>query len=214
MLLRNLRGALVLFHVLAICIAALPGARGSASEEALNTPAAAAELRTWADRLSVSPQWLQEQVLRSASRADKLHAGLLEPFAPYLHVSGAQQPWALFVAPNRYPTRFQVQVARVPPVEPRHWQTVFEEGSGEFTFRQNVFEHERIRSYFELSSWPRFYWLGPALCRWAARELFAEDAALRAVRCRNYRSASPSPEQVLSGTQNPGEWLHVDQIWR
>ena len=152
-------------------------------------------------------------MIRLAAAEDRAHGVLLKPFAPYLEFAGVDQRWQLFIAPNRLPTRFQIQVHpfAAPPSE---WQTVFEEGSRIHTWRSRVLGHARVRSHFEVSSWPQFQALGVSLCRWSARELFLERADMERVRCRNYRQASASPEQARAGRENPGEWLDVADIQR
>jgi hypothetical protein len=97
---------------------------------------------------------------------------------------------------------------------PGEYETVFEELSDQFTWQRPFFTQERGRVYFELQTWPRFSYLGPRVCEWSARQLFAERPDVDRVRCRNYRAPSRSPEQVLRGEVVAGEWLHVAEIER
>lgn len=208
----NVRGVLVLAHIVAITIAAIPSPGGAANAEALDAPAAAAELRAWGARLGVTPEALKAWAIRAGAAEDRVHQAILKPFGPYLSFTGAEQPWRLFIAPNRWPTRFRIEVWSWK--EPAAWQTVFEEGSREYRWRGAALSNERPRSYLELLSWPNFSWLGPTVCRWAAKALFEERKDVVRVRCRNYRAPSPSPEQAARGEQDPGEWLVVDDIAR
>jgi hypothetical protein len=208
----NTRGVLVLAHIVAITIAAIPSPGGAANQAALDAPAAAAELRMWGARLGVAPEALKAWAIKAGAAEDEVHHAISVPFRPYLRFTGAEQPWRLFIAPNRWPTRFQIEVWS--SKAPAKWQTVFEEGSKEYSWRGSTLAHERPRSYLELLSWPNFAWLGPAVCRWAAKGLFEERKDVVAVRCRNYRAPSPSPEQAARGEQDPGEWLVVDTVAR
>lgn len=204
---------LVLLHVVMICLAALPTARGTISQEVMAQAPVQAELRLWSARLGVSPQSLEKFALALAQRWDAIYATLNRPGDRYFAVTGTHQAWALFVAPNRWPTRFQVQAHRQADA-PGDFQTIFEEGSNEFTWRRELFDLERGRVYFELQTWPHLSWLGPRVCRWAARELFEERSDIDRVRCRNYRAPSRSPDQVARREPALGEWLHVDEVWR
>jgi hypothetical protein len=68
--------------------------------------------------------------------------------------------------------------------------------------------------YFELQQWPRFSFLGPSVCAWAARKLFEERTDIDSVHCRAYRAPSRSPEQVARREVVSGEWLDVHNVWR
>ncbi|HEY6558986.1 MAG TPA: hypothetical protein VI072_17000 [Polyangiaceae bacterium] len=209
----DVRGVLVLLHVVALCLAALPTARGTVSKEAMAQPSVQTELHLWGELLGVSPRALEEFALELAKRWDAIYAAVNRPADRYFAVTGTYQAWAVFIAPNRWPTRFQIQVhpTKSPPDE---FHTVFEEQSEQFTWRRELFMQERGRVYFELQTWPRLAWLGPRVCQWAARELFRERPTIDRVRCRNYRAPSRSPEQVARREAVAGEWLHVDQVWR
>ena len=167
----------------------------------------------WSARLGVPAESLQRFAIDLAERWDAIYAAINRPADRYFRVTGTYQAWAVFIAPNRWPTRFHVEVhAKTSP--PGDFQPVFVEGSEQFSWRREAFAQERGRVYFELQTWPRFAWLGPSVCRYAARELFAERPDIDRVRCRNYRAPSRSREQVLRREQVAGEWLHVDEVWR
>ena len=208
-----MRGALVLCHGVVLALAALPTARGTVSREALAQPPVQTELRLWGERLGASPRELEEFVLKLAETWDGVYAVINRPADRYFAWTGTYQAWAVFVAPNRWPTRFQIQVhpSRALPGE---FQTVFEEGTERYAWQGTFFSQERGRVYFELQTWPRFAWLGPSVCRWAARKLFAERPDIDGVRCRSYRAPSRSPEQVARRETPPGEWLYIDEVWR
>ena len=207
------RAALILFHVTAICVCAFPAPDGRASPEALAEPAAQAELQAWSERLGMPPETIQSLALKFGEHWDAVHGMLGTPFLPYLLWTGSYQSWAVFIAPNRMPTRFQFQVH--PTTSPAGaFQTVFEEGSKIFTWQARTLAAERTRAFFELQSWPRFAWLGTPVCQWAARNLFAERPDIDLVRCRAYRAPSPSPEQALRKERPTGEWLHIDEVFR
>lgn len=211
--LANLRSALVLLHVTIVCIAAVPTSRGSASREQLATPAARTELRLWGGRLGVSPESLANFALQLADSWDRAYAHVFRPIAPYLAITGTYQPWAVFIAPNRWPSRFQISVHRshTPLTE---LQIVFEEGSAEYAWHGRALSQERGRVYFELEQWPRFSFLGPSVCKWAARHLFEERKDIDSVHCRTYRAPARSPEQVARRETVTGEWLDVYHVWR
>jgi hypothetical protein len=207
------RGVLVLCHVAVLCLAALPTARGTVSKAAMAQPSVQTELLLWSERLGVPPQALESFALALAERWDAIYATLNRPADRYFAVTGTYQAWAVFIAPNRWPTRFQIQV-HPSNSSPDEFRTVFEEQSEQFTWRRELFTQERARVYFEMQTWPRLAWLGPSMCQWAARQLFRERADIDRVRCRNYRAPSRSPEQVARRESVPFEWLHVEQVWR
>ncbi len=167
----------------------------------------------WSARLGVPAESLKRFAIDLAERWDAIYAAVNRPADRYFRVTGTYQAWAVFIAPNRWPTRFQIEVH--PKTSwPGDFQPVFEEGSEKFSWRSEAFGQERGRVYFELQTWPRFAWLGPSVCRYAARELFAERSDIDKVRCRNYRAPSRSREQVLRREHVAGEWLHVEEVWR
>jgi hypothetical protein len=211
--LMNLRAALVLFHITAISVCAFPAPDGRGTAAALAEPAAQVELEAWSKRLGASPEAIATFALNVAERWDAVHAALVAPFLPYLLWTGTYQSWAVFIAPNRTPTRVYFEVhARTSA--PGVFQTVFEEGSKVFTWQAKELSAERTRALFELGSWPRFSWLGQPVCSWAARKLFVERSDIDRVRCRAYRAPSPSPEQVLRNERIPGEWLFIAELLR
>jgi len=132
----------------------------------------------------------------------------MAPFRPWLRYTGTEQAWQMFVAPHRHPTRMQLQVHK-PGTEEEGWETVFEERSETYTWRAERFSSERLRASIFRWGWPNYQTAWKQACKVFADELFVERADIDQVRCRMFRRSSPSPEQVRSGSPDPGKWTYV-----
>lgn len=206
------RAALVGFHVIAIVLAAIPAPAGGMNRRNWKDPTVQAEFEAWGRRLGVDPDDLEEGLYRFAKGYMKARAAWLAPVDPYLEVTGTNQPWRMFVAPHRHPSRYRVEGSAHARGE--EWELLFEERNDEARWQAELFESERVRSILFRYSWPEYSSESRDLCRWVARLAFAEREDLARVRCRYWKAKSPSPRDVREGVVHDGTWTQTRVVPR
>lgn len=199
----QVRAVLVLGHVLAISIAAVPGPDGGMSRDQWRDPAVQAELITWSQRFHMTQERFTDLIYPLAETLFSLRIAARKPVGPYLEYTGVEQPWRLFVAPDRVPSRFQLQVLRRGH---RDEETLYEEGSREYAWHRRYFTHSRTRRALYWYGWPLTWGSRGEHCEWLARQVFDEMPDAERVRCRFFRGPSPSPEQARRGAPREGTW--------
>lgn len=216
-LLRQLRAAFVAFHIVAISLDAAPSPAAGMNRSAWREATVQRELRAWADRLHQDPEGFEERLWTLAKGFVEVRRVAMTPFRPYLELVGARQSWQMFVAPHRWPTRLQIQVARG-PVAPSSgeegWETLFEERSETHAWRAELFGRERVRASVFRWGWPNYAEPYRNGCQALAELAFADDPAIQAVRCRFSRVKSPSPDQVRAGDKLRRTWLYLRVVER
>lgn len=203
------RAALVVAHLVAIALAALPTPSGGMNRAAWSAPTVQAEFRTWSSLVGMEPKAFEERLWRAGTAWSSAHEAVTSPLQPYLRATGTLQPWRMFVGPERYPGRFEVSIRAGDA-----WRTLYEAKSDEHRWREEFFEHERLRNGLGRFAWPHMRWALRRLCTWTAREAFAEHADADVVRCRYRRSRSPGPKEVSSGVELEGRWDPVVEVPR
>ena len=203
----------MLFHLVTIFLVAFPAPVGGMDRGLWKDPTAQGEFASWAKFFHVSQSDFEEFLYQAAVKYMGGRDTLLGPLNHYVGWTGCDQPWRMFVGPARFPARLQVQVHRKDaPADT--WETLFEEQSAEHRWHAALFGQERLRSQIFRWAWPNFadeYHLG---CAYVAKLEFAEDPNAADVRCRFWRTQSPSPEQVRSHTEPPGVWADVYPVAR
>ncbi len=206
----HVRAALVTIHLVAIVIAAIPAPVGGMSRRAWSDPTVQDEFRAWGARLGVEPKKLEDFMWDLGTRWMGLRRKVMRWVWPYLEVTGTDQPWRMFVAPHRHPSRFQVQVRTADA----DFETLFEERSSEYRWRETFFEQERLRSILFRYSWNEYSGDARRTCEWLAREIFVERPDAVEVRCRYWKARSPSPREAREGAEMEGRWTQVKQVRR
>jgi hypothetical protein len=202
---RNLRALFVAFHLAAVSVAALPAPVGSGDRRAWKNPTVQVEIAAWARRLHLKPARLEERLFRLSGAWMKARERLLAPFQPYLDLTGCEQPWRMFVAAERFPTRLSIQ-AHTEDTGPSAWETVFEERSDKHAWRRDFFDHDRVRGALLYYGWPAHQADYERACTYFARAIFGEREHVDRVRCRLRRQRSPSPGEALAGTSAEITW--------
>ncbi len=210
---RHLRALFVVFHLAAVGAASIPAPVGGNDRRAWKSPTVQAEIHAWAARLGVAPARLESGAYRFAGAWLAARKKLMAPFKPYIDVTGCDQPWRMFVAAERFPTRFQIQVHRR-GARADAWETLFEERSDEHTWRRGFFEYDRVRGALLGYGWPAAKKEYERACHWLAREAFAERADVDRARCRMRRQRSPSPEEARAGVEAEVKWESVHTVDR
>lgn len=208
----HVRAALVSFHVIAIVLAAIPAPAGGMNRRNWKDPTVQAEFQAWGGRLGVDPKSLEDALYRFAKGYMSVRDLWLKPVDPYLELTGTDQPWRMFVAPHRHPSRFRVEVATA--TSGPEWELLFEERNPDASWRASFFEDERIRSILFRYSWPEYSSESRQLCRWIARRVFEERPDADRVQCRYRKARSPSPRDAREGVEHEGTWSQVRVVPR
>jgi hypothetical protein len=199
---RHARGVLVAGHIVAIGLAATPSPDIGMNRDAWREPTVQAEFRAWSARLGVAPERFESALWSAAQGYSRTRQRVIQPFARYLEVTGAAQPWTMFAGPNVFPATYEVAV-RAQNTPPDAWETLYRARSAEYRWRADFYDQERLRSMLSRYSWPIFAWGPPQACNWAAREIFRERPAAEAVRCRYRREQTPTPAEAAAHVEHP-----------
>ncbi len=200
---KHARAAFVTFHLVAIGLSALPNAGEGLNRKAWQDPTVRDEFARWAGYLHTDVDALQDKAYVVAKAAADARNAALVPFRPYLHWSGTNQSWKMFVAAHKYPTRMQIQSRR----EGGEWETVFEEGSDTATWNRAAFATERMRASIFVWGWSTYANRWKSACNAFGRRLFLEDDERVEVRCRMWKARSPTAEEAQQSVVPEGKWI-------
>lgn len=198
---------LVVLHLLAITLLALPSPGGGLNRRDWQNPTVQAEFDAWNTRLAAlgwtgTSDELQDEVFAFAKGYAELHSSLKEPFNPYYRCCGTYQSWRMFVAPHRYPSRLQIRVH-----EQGRWRAVYAARDPELDWLASTFDNDRMRSALFRYGWgnkyPHQY---KALCEWIAEQARRDfpDADKVQIRFASYQTLSP--EQARAGVDPEVTW--------
>ncbi len=192
-------------------LTAIPAPVGGTDRAAWKNPTAQMEFAAYARVLRMAPEDFEEQLYRLAIFWMNFRALYLRPVEPYLRITGTDQPWRMFVGPDRYPPRFQLQLRTAAT----DFVTLYEERSPEHVWHEEFFTQERVRSHTYRYAWPEYVWAAEQNCNWLARRVFDEKADATQVRCRFWKQKTPSAEQARAGAPlEPGSWIHETVVLR
>ena len=207
------RAAFVLFHLLMIFLVAFPAPVGGLDRALWKDPTAQQEFASWSKLFHVDQAAFEEFLYQAAVTYMQGRDAVIRPFVRYVGWTGCDQPWRMFVGPQRYPSRFQIQVHRKDqPAE--EWETLFEEHSPKHRWHADLFNEERLRSQIFRWTWPSFSGEYQVACAYLARLEFSEDPTAADLRCRFWHTQSPSPEQVRSHSEPGGSWSQTQLVTR
>ncbi len=195
----QIRAALIAVHVLAITLAALPAPVGGMNRKAWSEPTVQEEFASWTARLNgagldLTQAELEDQLWTVAVVVMDVRGTVLAPFRPYYQLCGTTQPWRMFVAPHRFPSRLQVRVreGRGP------WKVVYQVRSDEHDWNRAQLDTDRVRSAVFRYGWPTYGATYQHFARWLADRAFEDfpDASQVEIRFLDHRT--PSPAEVLA----------------
>lgn len=196
----HLRGVLVILHLVAITLLAMPNPGAGVDRRAWADPTVKAELATWRDRVAALgwdlPQEDFEDALHAVAKGAKDgRDALVAPFRPYYLYCGTWQSWRMFVAPHRFPSRLEIAVRP----QGGDWQVVYAARSEEADWSRSILDHDRMRSAVFRYAWPTYRGTYTEFTKWVARRAAVDFPDADQVRVRYLKGASPSPEQVRAG---------------
>jgi hypothetical protein len=202
----HVRAALILLHVCAVPVLALPAPAYIGSARMREAPMYRRELDAWSQRLrgvgvEVTGPQLERILVEQGRRYLGLRAAVVRPFAPYGRYLGVHQSWQMFSQPQTFPVRLYVEVRTAPaPFRP-----IYVQHSNGHGWRRSQFEHDRVRKL--LGRIGRRSTAGYSeLCLWIAREAATDFPDETHVRIRQYRVATLPPERLRAGATAPGKF--------
>ena len=203
---------LVLLHLVAITLAALPAPVGAMRRAEWAEPTVQDEIQMWTDRLQgwgvgITSEQLEERVWQFARKWLGARRTLLEPFDPYFKYCGTYQSWRMFVAPHRYPSRLVVDLK----VE-GEWVPLYRGRDPELDWHSEWFDHDRMRSVVFRFGWKSYRRTYNQFSHWLARQAETEFPEATHLRVRMHKVRTPSPEEVRQGTAPAGVYKSVRVI--
>ncbi len=199
---KHFRGILILIHLIAISIAALPAP--IRTERALwAEPTMQFELAQLSERLGrwgieVPASELEDRLWSVSERYAELNERARAPFGPYYTLAGTGQAWAMFAGADHFPCTVAIDV-RVHGA----WMPVYETGSPAHRWNKTMFEHLAFRYMFFLYDLPGFQDRNDGLLELIARDAARDFPSAEAVRLRYVERPIPSPKQVRDGSLPP-----------
>lgn len=199
----HLRALLITAHVVAVLLCAFPSPSGGMNRSAWKDPTVQAEMNTWAQRLSLDPDDLEEHLWALATRYMGAREKVLEPLEPYYQHAGTYQAWHMFVAPHRNPARLYIDLSE-DSGQGETWRLLYISRHPSLRWRADLLDHSRSRAALFRYSWRHYRSPYKKLGQWLAAEAAAAFPAASQLRLRWLRYQTPSPEQVLSGNEPEG----------
>lgn len=204
----HVRAWLIVLHVVAITLQALPAPGGAMSRSAWKDPTVQDEIAIWAERLGTTPADLEERMWRLGSSWMDVRRSLLTPFQPYYRYAGTAQSWRMFVAPHRYPARLHVEVH-----QGGAWRPVYVARSREHDWLRRELDNDRMRSAVFRYAWPAYARSYKELVDWLADRAAEDFPEARAVRVRFAKARTPTPAEARAGVEPESDWVRT-RIWR
>ena len=207
----QIRAALLLLHLVAVGLSAVPAPEGGLSRSAWKDPTVQGELKAWAENLralglSVSADEFEDGLWGFATAYMKGRKQVLAPFKPYYRYCGTTQAWRMFVAPHRYPARLFVEVSE--REEGDDWRLVYEQDTPGADWMKDTFEDDRFRSIIFRYSWKAYRRSYKQMGDWVADRAAEDLPGVRRVRLRWYKYRTPSPQEVLRSRIPEGEFVY------
>ncbi len=203
----HLRGVLVILHLLAITLVALPAPEGGMDRQTWKDPTVGGELAAWTERLNgwsiaVTEPQLEDHLWHFSTGYMHARERVLEPFRSYYDYCGTYQSWRMFVAPHRYPTRLHIDVE-----EQGGWRPVYLERDRAHDWLGSQLDHHRFRSAIFRFGWHGYEHEYNRFAHWVvgrAAHDFPEAAQVR-IRLSKYRTLSP--EEVRTGRRPEADFV-------
>jgi len=206
---RQLRALLVMVHVVAVMLAAIPAPEGGMNRAAWKDPTVQDELNSWAARLraaglDLSDEEFQAGLWSLGTRYSAARKLVLRPLQPYYRFLGTNQSWRMFVAPHRYPARLHIDIE-----EGGRWRPVYVARSPEYRWLARQLDDDRMRAALFRYAWPAFAKGWRSFSAWVATRAATDFPDAQRVRLRYDKRRTPSPVEAQAGQQPPGQWIRT-----
>lgn len=204
----HVRAALVLLHVFAVVVLALPRPHSVTNRRAYKSANAQSEFRQWSARLNrvgfeTSPPELERDLWSFANRYAEVHRSATKPMEHYGDLAGTRQGWSMFASPQRHPAELHVEIRR-----DKEWVTITRPRSGEHAWLRWKLDHNRVRKLlgrFARTFYPDRY---RAFARWLATQAAHDHPDALLIRVRLVRYHSLPADRVRAGEVPQGRTEH------
>jgi hypothetical protein len=208
----HVRAALLLFHVTAVVLAAVPAPEGGMQKSAWKDPTVQGEFDAWYTRARQlgyrgDRTEFEEGLWAFAVRYARTRGDILTPFKPYYKYFGTGQGWRMFVAPHRFPARLTIDVRRN-----GEWESVYVERSRTEVWLAPILDHDRLRSATFRYSWPQYGKTYGQFCAWIQKRARVDFPDADRLRVRYFKFRSRSPEEVRANEPEDGKWILTREL--
>jgi len=198
------RAGLIAFHIFAIGALAIPAPQGGMNRRAWSNPTVQAEFSAWAARLTAAGRPTTTEELEAflwdfAVAYMGQRKKILEPMYPYYKWSGTHQPWRMFIAPHRNPSKLHIDLK-----VDGDWQPLYIARDPELDWRADLLDNERFRSALFRYAWRQYKGSYRQFGRWAAHEAAAEFPEATHIRLRWYQYRTIEPARIRAGEEQVG----------
>jgi len=199
----QLRAALVLLHVVAMLLLALPSTGRMKDRGRWKGQRTQRELALWSERLrswgiDTDAPRLEARLWGMAQRYVAFRESVGRPLEPYVAVAGVVQPWGMFRSPQRRPGELQIEVD-----DGDGYRIVYLSRSVEHGYLADQLDHNRFRKLIGRAVRRRP--LFDALADFAIARASTDFPQARRIRVTMQRFDSLPPERVAAGETAPRE---------
>ena len=193
----HVRGILILLHIVAISLKALPAPEGGLNKKSWKDPTVQAEIAHWNQNLqnvgwTGTPKELEEELWKLARNIMDVRQEVLKPFQWYYRNFGADQSWRLFVAPHMFPSKLHVDI-----YVNETWLSLYEPFT-EYRWNHELFENPRFRPAMFRFAWTTYRNHYLEFASFIAKQAALEFPEASKIRMRWWKQRSPSPEEIQS----------------
>ena len=204
--LRHLVALYVLYHLTSMVVGSIPATSGVMRRSYWRDATVQDEFAAWSARLTrvgltIPPAELQEKAWRLSGWWGRMRERAMTPFGRYQNLTGTYQPWRMFVAPHRYPTRLRIEARRADG----GWVDIDVLGPTGQPGRRALLRDVRVRSMLFNHYWGTNAGDFRRLATWLAKRARADHPEARAVRVRTVQHRSPTPAEARDGHASPVE---------
>ena len=202
----HFRTGLIILHLLAVILKALPAPEGAMSKKDWRHPTVQAEFRHWSQNLQMigiqtTPMELEEELWTLATTVTKFRNATLKPFRPYYRYVGSDQNWRLFVAPHMFPSKLEIDVL----IE-NTWVPVYRVHSSNPSeqWMATLLENGRFRPSIFRYSWARYKKHFNRFAVHMSQQAINDFPTATQIRFRSWRYPLPSHVEILDNQEIMG----------
>ena len=204
----HFRTGLILLHLVAIVLKALPAPEGAMSKKDWAHPTVQAEFRQWSQNLQsigiqTTQMELEENLWTLATSVTKVRNSTLKPFRPYYRYVGSDQNWRLFVAPHMFPSKLEIDV-----LVDNTWTPIYRVHSSDSNqqWMSQLIEHGRFRPSIFRYSWARYKKHFNRFALYMSERAATDFPKATQIRFRWWRYPLPTHTEVLENREIMGSF--------
>ena len=201
----HLRTGLIVLHLIAIILKALPAPEGAMSKRDWAHPTVQAEFRQWSRNLQsigidTSPTELEHSLWDIAQSVTTVRNSTLKPFRLYYRYVGGDQNWRLFVAPHMFPSKLEIDVQI-----DDEWTPVYRVHQPD-QWMEMLIENGRFRPAIFRYSWSRYKRQYNRFAVYMSTQASKDFPTATQIRFRWWRYPLPSHTEILNDQEIMGSY--------